>query len=155
LSNVFLDTQRQQADFLPATGSDSALTRRDDYAPFFVAPPKRKTGSGRVTPKGTKPGTLPTAGTPTARHKAPKRDNEHEYHAAEASSRYTPKVPQSQKESPRWWPALMISLFAVGGALILIKYLGWVPGGQDGSQWWIVGGLVSVLGGLFTATQWR
>jgi hypothetical protein len=49
----------------------------------------------------------------------------------------------------------MISLFAVGGVLILIKYLGWIPGGQNGSQWWIVGGLASVLAGLFTATQWR
>ena len=127
-----------------------------DYAPFLVAPPKRKTGSGRVTPKGTKPGTLPTAGAPSARHKAKRSDdNEHEHHAAEASSRYTPKVPQSEKESPRWWPALMISLFGVGGILIMLKYLGWVPGGQDGSQWWIVGGLVSVLGGLFAATRWR
>jgi hypothetical protein len=155
LSNVFLDTGHPIPDFRAAPGANSAMARHHDYALFFVAPPKRKSGSGRVTPKGTKPGTLPTAGTPTARHKAPKRDSEHEYRAAEASSRYTPKVPQSQKESPRWWPALMISLFAVGGVLILIKYLGWVPGGQDGSQWWIVGGLVSVLGGLFTATQWR
>ena len=120
-----------------------------------MAPPKRKTGSGRVTPKGTKPGTLPTAGAPSARREAPKRDAEHEYRATEASSRYTPKVPQSEKESPRWWPVLMLSLLSIGGILILIKYLGWVPGGQNGSQWWIVAGLVCVLSGLFTATRWR
>lgn len=127
-----------------------------DYARILVAPPKRKTGSGRVTPKGTKPGTLPTAGTPSARHKSHGSDDtKHEHHSTEASSRYTPKVHQYEKESPRWWPVMMIGLFAVGGILIMLKYLGWVPGGQDGSQWWIVAGLAFVLGGLFSATRWR
>jgi hypothetical protein len=79
----------------------------------------------------------------------------HDGDPVEASSRYTPKVPKSEKESPRWWPVLMLGLFIVGGILILIKYLGWVPGGQDGSQWWVFAGLVFVLAGLFTATQWR
>ena len=113
-----------------------------------MAPPKRKTGSGRVTPKGTKPGSAPAA--------APKAHKHHDDdHRVEASSRYTPKVPQYEKESPRWWPVMMMSFFVIGGILILIKYLGWVPGGQNGSQWWIVGGLVSVLAGLFSATKWR
>lgn len=125
----------------------------DDYAPVLVAPPKRKTGSGRVTPKGTKPGALPSAGTPQAR--ARKVREHHDGDPVEASSRYTPKVPKSEKESPRWWPVLMLGLFIVGGILILIKYLGWVPGGQNGSQWWVFAGLVFVLAGLFTATQWR
>ncbi len=112
-----------------------------------MAPPKRKTG-GRVTPKGTKPGTA-AAAPKVHRHR---HDDDQ---AVEASSRYTPKVPQYEKESPRWWPVMMMSFFVIGGILILIKYLGWVPGGQNGSQWWIVGGLVSVLAGLFTATKWR
>jgi hypothetical protein len=49
----------------------------------------------------------------------------------------------------------MLGLFAIGGILILLKYLGWVPGGQDASQWWIVGGLAFVLAGLFAATKWK
>jgi hypothetical protein len=118
-----------------------------------VAPPKRKTGSGRVTPKGTKPGTVPTAGTPKVRSAA--HDDEGPHAAASASSRYTPPVPKSEKESPRWWPVLMLGLFAVGGLLILLKYLSWLPGGQDASQWWIVGGLAFVLAGLFAATKWK
>lgn len=121
-----------------------------------MAPPKRKTGSGRVTPKGTRPGTLPTAGTTSARHKSHGSDDtKHEHHSTETSSRYTPKVHQYEKESPRWWPVMMIALFAIGGILIMLKYLGWVPGGQDGSQWWIVAGLAFVLSGLFSATRWR
>jgi len=103
-----------------------------------------------VTPKGgVKPGTVPTAGTPRARHDA---DLDR---SVEASSRYTPPTPYSAKHSPPWWPALMIGLFSIGGVLILLRYLGWVPGGQDASQWWIVGGLVFVLGGLVAATKWR
>ena len=96
------------------------------------------------------------AGAPTARHRDHGSDDvEHERHSTQASSRYTPKVHSYEKESPRWWPIMMIGLFAAGGILILIKYLGWVPGGQDGSQWWIVGGLACVLSGLFAATRWR
>ena len=91
---------------------------------MFVAPPKRKTGSGRVTPKGTKPGVLPTAGSPTVRRQAhSSSDTQHEHHATEASSRYTPKVHQYEKESPRWLPVLMIGLFVAGGILIMLKYL--------------------------------
>ena len=123
-----------------------------------MAPPKRKTGSGRVTPKGTKPGTLPTAGTPKVRS-APGDEHvgAHSGHAptVAASSRYTPPVPTYEKESPRWWPVMMLSLFGVGGVMILLKYLGWVPGGQNASQWWIVGGLGFVLAGLFSSTKWR
>ena len=109
-----------------------------------------------MTPKGTKPGTLPTAGPPKARASADHGlgHRGHEPQVA-ASSRYTPPVPIYEKESPRWWPVLILSLFGLGGILILVKYLGWVPGGQNGSQWWIVGGLGFVLAGLFSATKWK
>jgi hypothetical protein len=120
-----------------------------------VAPPKRKTGSGRVTPKGTKPGTaLPSAGSPRVRSTPIDADDRHAPQVA-ASSRYTPKVHTWEKESPRWWPVLMLGLFAVGAILILFKYLGFLPNGQDASQWWIAGGLVFILAGLFAATRWR
>jgi hypothetical protein len=118
-----------------------------------VAPPKRKTGSGRVTPKGGgKPGTVPTAGAPKARASS---HDEDDHSTVAASSRYTPPTPYSAKHSPTWWPYFMLGLFAIGGTLILLRYLGWVPGGQDASQWWIVGGLAFVLGGLVAATKWR
>ena len=116
-----------------------------------MAPPKRKSGSGRVTPKGgNKPGTVPTAGAPrrAARHAD-------EDHGVGASSRYTPPTPYSAKHSPTWWPALMLGLFGIGGVLILMRYLGWVPGGQDASHGGSCAGLVFVLGGLVAATKWR
>lgn len=104
-----------------------------------MAPPKRKTG-GRVTPKGTKPGDAP----------APRRgDTSH----PEASSRYTPPIPTYMKESPRWVPILMFALLGLGALVILLYYMGAVPGGR--SNWYLFSGLGLVLGGLFTATQYR
>jgi hypothetical protein len=103
-----------------------------------MAPPKRKTGGGRTTPAGTKPGerVAPRASARTG--------------SVEASSRYTPPIPASAKESPPWVPVLMLVLFAVGALAIMLRYLVF-----DSSNWPMVVGLVCLLGGLFTATKWR
>jgi hypothetical protein len=113
-----------------------------------VAPPKRKSG-GRITPKGTKPGQLPSAGAPPSLAGRPGRGDT----TVEASSRYTPPVPLSVKESPRWLPVLMFALFILGALIILLFYLGAVPGGR--SNWYLVGGLGCILAGLFTATKYH
>lgn len=112
-----------------------------------MAPPKRKTG-GRTTPKGTKPGQLPSAGARPLGASHHTRAGE-----VEASSRYTPPVPREYKESPRWVPILMFSLFAIGCLVILMFYLGAVPGGRN--NWYLVAGLGFILGGLFTATKYK
>jgi len=105
-----------------------------------VAPPKRKTG-GRVTPAGTRPGSAPA----TARAGDGERSA-----AVGASSRYTPPVPQSAKESPPWVPVLMLTLFVVGAVAIMLRYLVF-----DDSNIPMIVGLVCLLGGLYVATKWR
>ena len=67
-----------------------------------------------------------------------------------ASSRYTPPVPQSAKESPPWLPALMLGLFVLGGIAIMARYLVFPD-----SNWPMLVGLACLLGGLFLATKWR
>ncbi len=47
----------------------------------------------------------------------------------------------------------MFALFIVGSLIILLYYLGAVPGGR--SNWYLVVGLFFVLGGLFTATKYH
>ena len=74
-------------------------------------------------------------------------------HAAAASSRYTPPVPTYMKESPKWVPILMFALWILGALIIILYYLGWVPGGR--SQWYLLVGLASILGGLWTATKYH
>jgi len=105
-----------------------------------VAPPKRKSG-GRTTPKGTRPNEGRVA------------NPDHNSAGVAASSRYTPPIPMAVKESPRWVPILMFALFIVGALVILLYYLGAVPGGQ--SNYYLLVGLAFILGGLYTATKYH
>ena len=57
------------------------------------------------------------------------------------------------KQSPRWVPILMFGLWLLGGLIIVLYYLGAVPGGR--SQWYLMIGLGMILGGLYTATKFR
>jgi Cell division protein CrgA len=102
-----------------------------------VAPPKRKTG-GRVTPKGSRPGDRPVV------------NPDESTSGVHASSRYTPPVPKSMRESPPWVPVLMIALLVLGAVIIMARNLVF-----SGNNWMTVLGLACILGGLFTATKWH
>jgi hypothetical protein len=96
--------------------------------------------SKRVTPKGTVPGRpAPRAGGSGSR--------------PEATGRYTPPIPRSQKVSPPWVPVLMFTLLGVGALVIVINYLGVLPGSPD--NWYLLGGLALITGGFITATQYH
>jgi hypothetical protein len=110
-----------------------------------MAPPKRKAG-GRVTPKAPKPGTVPTA--PTSATPPPARRT-----TQAPSSRYTPPTPKSMKVSPPWVPVLMFALLILGAVMIVLNYLELLPGSV--TNWYLLGGLGLILGGIFTATQYR
>ena len=84
---------------------------------------------------------------------APKKRHTSGRTTPDASTRYTPPVPESFKESPRSVPILMFVLLGLGSLVILFYYLGFVPGGR--SNWYLFTGLSMVLGGLFTATKYR
>lgn len=110
-------------------------------------PAKRRVApgtSGRVTPKGGhKPGGASGAGRG----------------APQASSRYTPPVPKELKVSPWWIPALVFGLLGLGTLVIILNYVellptwGFLPDGT--SNMWLLAGLVMILGGVMTATQWH
>ena len=74
-----------------------------------------------------------------------------------APSRYTPKNPSAHKgPSPRWVPILMFALWGLGLLLIVLNYMGVLPGaGDDGNGWYLVAGLGSILAGIMVATQYR
>ncbi|MCX6541372.1 MAG: cell division protein CrgA [Actinobacteria bacterium] len=107
-----------------------------------MAPPKRKTG-GRTTPKGTKPGQTPAAGAPSSASGSSSG-------GVAASSRYTPPIPHSVRESARWVPILMIILLILGTLTILARYLL-----ETNSNWPVFIGLGFIMGGLYTATKWH
>lgn len=99
--------------------------------------PTRRTG-GRVTPKGgpTKKSTDAAASGPAA------------------STRYTPRSGTVHTPSPMWVPVLMIALMVIGLLVIFLHYVDlFLPGAA--SNWWLLGGLGLILGGIITATQYR
>jgi len=83
---------------------------------------RRSGKSGRVTPKGTT-----------------------------TSGRYTPPIPRSERVSPKWMPFLIVGLLIAGVLVIVINYLGILPGGA--SNWYLLLGLGLIVGGFVTATN--
>jgi hypothetical protein len=128
----------------PGAGSAPPQTRPHSmaYARNPMAPPKRKTGGGRVTPKGTRP--EDRYATPSS------KDASHDHHEVAASSRYTPKATPKQLVPPNWIPVIMLVLLIGGGLMIMARYLIFT----DSNIPTLVG-LVMILGGLYTATKWR
>jgi len=103
-----------------------------------VAPPKRKTGGGRTTPKGTRPGEQKFA------------NPDENVLGVHRSSRYTPPVTSEMKAPKQWVPVLMVILFLVGMIIIILRNLVFT-----GNNWLTLLGLGCILGGLYTATKWR
>jgi len=96
----------------------------------MASPQKRKVQGGRVTAKGTQP------------------KGEAAPVAQPYTSGYTPG-----KVSPAWVPVLMFGLLILGAIMIIFNYMGWVPGGT--SNWYLLGGLGLILGGIVSATQFH
>lgn len=104
------------------------------------SPLRRRTNSGRTTPKGGVAKTRRPAGANAA--------------AAPTSSRYTPPIPGgAHPPSPTWVPVLMFTLFGLGMLTLILNYLSLLPGAV--SNWYLLAGLGFILGGIITATQYR
>ena len=69
------------------------------------------------------------------------------------TTRYTPPVAKDVKVSPRWVPIVMFTLLGIGLVVIILNYVGVLPGNT--SNWYLVLGLGFVLAGIVTATQWH
>jgi hypothetical protein len=130
---------------MESTGATATTIVRHDgttfaitYARRCMAPPKRKTGGGRVTPKGTRPEDRNVT------------SNDHEHHAVAPSSRYTPKATKRELVPPHWIPIIMLALLIIGGLMIMARYLIFT----DSNIPTLIG-LACILGGLYAATKWR
>lgn len=55
--------------------------------------------------------------------------------------------------SPAWVPILMGILLVAGVLMILLNYIELIPGAP--TNWYLLGGLGCVLGGIVAATQYR
>ncbi len=87
------------------------------------------------------------------RSHAEARTGDAEEDGGRTAGRYTPPVPREVKVSPMWVPALMFTLLGLGMIVIIINYLGVLPGGADNK--YLLIGLVLITGGFITATRYR
>jgi hypothetical protein len=73
---------------------------------------------------------------------------------APGSKRYTAPTPKSQKHSPLWVPVAMFTALGCGLVVIMLNYLGLLPGGEAQNSDLILGlGLMIV--GFVLSTQYR
>lgn len=116
----------------------------------MARPPKRKQGTGRVTPKGgvqrvRSEGSGTPGGSPVG------KDGDKSF--ASMSERDVPlkSEPTSLGPSPQWVPILMFALLIIGFVVIIGNYLL----ADSASNWFLLLGLGFILGGIITATQYR
>jgi hypothetical protein len=67
--------------------------------------------------------------------------------------RYTAPIPRSKRQSPPWFGWLLGVLALVGVALVVLNYLGLLPGGTNG--WYLLAGVVFLASAFVAATFWR
>ncbi|HEY6784863.1 MAG TPA: cell division protein CrgA [Gemmatimonadales bacterium] len=70
--------------------------------------------------------------------------------------RYQPPPRKKPKPSPKWFGILILGLMFAGVAVIVLNYLGLMPGTQhQATNFWLLSGLVGIALGFILATQWR
>lgn len=69
------------------------------------------------------------------------------------SARYTPPTPSLDQQSKPWVPFVMFGLLGIGAVVIFLNYIALLPGATDNK--YLLVGLVCILGGIITATQYR
>ena len=95
-------------------------------------PTKRRIQNSRLTPKGTKP-----------------KSSDPVSISSSIAGRKNTGLP-----SPWWVPTLLFGFLILGAVVIILNYVGYVPGGNANNIYLLVG-LGFILAGLITATQLR
>lgn len=68
-------------------------------------------------------------------------------------SRYTPPPPKKKAPSPLWVPVTMFALLLVGTLIVIVNYLGVLPGDQQNR--YLFFGLAEITAGFVMATRFR
>jgi len=69
--------------------------------------------------------------------------------------RFTPPPKPKPKPSPRWVPVLMLALGGAGVLILVLYYLGLLPGSGGSPLWGLLSGFALIAGGFFTGVFWR
>lgn len=138
-ADVLSDAKTELGDGV-ATGSEPAA---DILAP---APANRdRSGSIRAAAAAKAAAAVPTAqksGRATPKGGSVKQ--------APKPGRYTPPIPKEQRQSPRWFPGVLLGFLVLGLLTIVLNYVNVLPGGTN--NWYLISGIVFIVVGLFMAT---
>jgi hypothetical protein len=76
----------------------------------------------------------------------------------------TPPTPKKRRSSPRWFGGLILGFMFAGVLVIVLNYLGVMPGftfpftdwvvGSETNNFYLLGGLGMIAAGFLLATQW-
>jgi hypothetical protein len=70
--------------------------------------------------------------------------------------RYQPPPQKKRKPSPKWYGALILGLMLAGVAVIVLNYLGLMPGtNHQATNLYLFVGLGLIAAGFAGSTQWR
>ena len=69
------------------------------------------------------------------------------------TGRYTPPIPRDVRHSPRWYPWVLLASLLLGVLLIILNYINVLPASP--TNWYTLGGLISILTGAVLATHYR
>ena len=69
------------------------------------------------------------------------------------SGRYTPPLPKSVGQSPKWMGYLIVGLVVLGMVVIVLNYVSVLPGGA--TNWYLLVGLALITAGFLTATRYH
>jgi hypothetical protein len=69
------------------------------------------------------------------------------------SKRYTPPQPVAKAASPQWVPITMFALLLCGASIVILNYLGVLPGEQQNRYLFL--GLAEITAGFVFATRYR
>lgn len=70
--------------------------------------------------------------------------------------RYQQPPRRKPKNSPRWFGALILALWFVGVIVVVLNYLGLIPGTKHtATNLYLFVGLGLIAAGFLAATQWR
>ncbi|MGH2556587.1 MAG: cell division protein CrgA [Actinomycetota bacterium] len=69
--------------------------------------------------------------------------------------RYQPPPKKKRKPSPRWFGPLILGLMFAGVIVIVVNYLGLMPGTTGATNLYLFVGLGLIAAGFAGSTQWR
>jgi hypothetical protein len=80
---------------------------------------------------------------------------------SKSKRRYQPPPRKKPKPSPKWYGVLILSLWGLGVLVVVLNYLGLMPGfsplhvSGDTNNFYLFAGLGLIAAGFLAATQWR